>query len=281
MTAIIMKPQQWFKTLLNINGNKPRKDQNLVHPCVIDGREAIVYEQGLRESNPVFYAQLNQFAKDNNIFLKEDQRNSFNPVKNDRRAKFMPMMVLGASLLTHQPVSAASRNDHTDHNHFNPGQTIEKHIDNFSSGFTTQEENNIAELLNWVKDEIGQTDMEVGTSMPGVKRVSNGEMLRVAFGKDLPRATNQKNMQIYGLYNFKNGTIYLLDSIDLNTDKGKSILLHELVHYLQYQNGQDHKVDCKNQLEYLAYNLEARYLKEHGEKVGFSQNHVRRVSQCG
>ncbi len=281
MTANIMKPQQWFKTLLNISGNKAKKGQNVVHPCMIDGREAMVYEQGLRENNPVFYAQLKQFSKVNNIFLKEDQRNSFDPVKNDRRSKFMPMMVLGASLLTNQTANAANKNHNAEHNHFQADQTIERHVDQFNSGFSSQEEHNIAALLGWVRDEVSHLDFEVGTDMPSVKRVSNGEMLKVAFGKNMPRAVNQKNMQIYGLYNFRNGTIYLLDSIDLETEKGKSILLHELVHYLQYQNGHNEKVDCKNQLEHLAYNLEAKYLQAHGERVDFSQNHVRRVSQCG
>jgi hypothetical protein len=49
---------------------------------------------------------------------------------------------------------------------------------------------------------------------------------------------------------------------------------------LQYKNGRDHQVDCKNRLEYLAYYLAAAYLKEQGEKIGFSKNHLRRVVEC-
>lgn len=279
MKRMTNKTMQWLEKLFFSDKKGFQKSDNVVHPCIIDGQDAIVYKKGLRERNPAFYAQLNRFARQNNIFLKEDQRGSFRSVRDDRRSGFMPMMVLGASLLTQNAAAASKNHDHS-HNHYEQSQAVVYQIDD-AKNFSTQEQHQIADLLQWIYSEVADAGISMPSTMPNVKRVSSYEMFKVAFGKDMPRAMNQKNMQIYGLYNFKNKTVYILDTIDLTTEKGKSILLHELVHYVQYENDHDKKVDCKNKLEHLAYNLEAKYLNQHGERVGFTQGHVQRVSRCG
>lgn len=72
----------------------------------------------------------------------------------------------------------------------------------------------------------------------------------------------------------------MLDSLDLKTEEGKAILLHELVHYLQYEESLNDNVECKNELEALAYTLEAEYLNGQGVKHSISQNHIKNVSTC-
>jgi hypothetical protein len=72
----------------------------------------------------------------------------------------------------------------------------------------------------------------------------------------------------------------LLNSIDIDSEKGRAVLLHKLVHFLQYERDQEKEAQCKNELEALAYVLEAKYLEEQDMKAGFSMNHVQRVSQC-
>ncbi len=277
MAQLKLRSFGWLDRLFFLNNKKFNKSDNVVHPCIINGQEAIVYKKGLRDRNPVFFAQLNQFAKENSIFLKEDQRDSFQTVKNDRRRKVMPMMVLGASLLS-QTVAAAtkSHDHHHDHSHH---YSIQEQIHE-ESDYNAQQKQEINELLNWVYAEVKGVGVKMTGDMPEVKKVNSRQMFKIAFGKDMPRAMSQKNMQIFGLYNYKNKTVYLLDSIDLNTEKGKSILLHELVHYVQYENDHDEQVSCKNKLEHLAYNLEAKYLKQKGERVSFSSAHIKRVSQC-
>lgn len=74
--------------------------------------------------------------------------------------------------------------------------------------------------------------------------------------------------------------MYILNSIDLESDKGKSILLHELVHYMQYQHGHDKDVTCKNELESLAYLLQVKYLESQESSFMISNKHIDRVSQC-
>lgn len=76
------------------------------------------------------------------------------------------------------------------------------------------------------------------------------------------------------------GTVYLLDSVDLETETGRGVLLHELVHYLQYEEQIDKQADCKNELEALAYMLEAKYLTEHDINPGFTQEHINKLSEC-
>jgi Zn-dependent peptidase ImmA (M78 family) len=131
--------------------------------------------------------------------------------------------------------------------------------------------------LGWINDHTSyQYEID---SLPEIKFSSTEEIAMVAFGKDLPKALDLI-ANIKGLYNYKEGTVYLLNSIDIDSEKGRAVLLHELVHYLQYEHDQEKEAQCKNELEALAYVLEAKYLEEQDMKVGFSVNHVQRVSQC-
>ncbi len=133
-------------------------------------------------------------------------------------------------------------------------------------------------LLAWLnqhtayKYHINQT--------PEIKTVSARQIAEVAFGGKLPQAVNAESLKIYGLYNFNEKAVYLLDSIDLETLEGKAILLHELVHYIQYQIGEDESVDCKNELESLAYVLEAKFLESAGHHHNITGSHINKVSTC-
>lgn len=250
--------------------------ETLVHPCQIDGKNAIVYEKDLDKKNPSAYVSLKNFARINGIHLKEDQRNSFQPVQTERRSKLLPMMVLGASLFGMKPVLADSEHDGVNYAASQNSSIFAQH---YESKFNATGLTDVEELLEFISNETRSLDANF--RIPNIERVSSNEMLKVAFGGKLPKNVNMKSLQIYGLYNYKNKSIYLLNEIDLATDAGKAILLHELVHYLQYENGHDKHAQCKNQLERLAYNLEAKFLKHNRQRVSFSSAHVERVSRCG
>ena len=88
-------------------------------------------------------------------------------------------------------------------------------------------------LMTWIgQQDIGLQGID---KIPALARVSRAELLMMAFGNKLPRAVDKNEVNVYGLYNFENETIYLLDSIGLDSERGRSILVHEVVHYLQYQ----------------------------------------------
>ena len=67
--------------------------------------------------------------------------------------------------------------------------------------------------------------------------------------------------------------IYLDQSLDLEGDlKARSILLHELVHYVQGRTGKfDTMAECPGWYakEYEAYAIQNRYLRSHGSAVNF------------
>lgn len=132
--------------------------------------------------------------------------------------------------------------------------------------------------MTWINDHSSfEFDVE---NIPAVKKVNAQQIAEVAFGGSLPKSIDAKSLRIFGLYNFNEKAVYLLDSIDLDSKEGKGILLHELVHYLQYQTGLNKNVRCKNELETLAYVLEARFLESQRVRHNISHKHINKVSQC-
>ena len=247
----------WFKTYL-IGSHK-----YIVAHCVIADQRVIIYRSGLEKDNPFFFHYLSQFSQKYQIAIKEDQRRSFVPVIVDRRVPSLFAILLSCILFSEVAVAADT-----------------KSRDAIDAESKVQDDASLVELMDWVRVKLSRNDINVDQEIPMVKRLSRKELYAFAFGTDLPQTRNGATAQVYGLYDYKNETIYILDSVDISSVKGKSILLHELVHYLQYRNGYEQQVECKNQLEYMAYYLEASYLKEHGRAVSFTPNHLRRVAQC-
>ena len=70
--------------------------------------------------------------------------------------------------------------------------------------------------------------------------------------------------EISGLKGFYNEdmTIYLGTDFDQNDSHHVSRLLHELVHYVQYKNGEDYL--CRGNLEVEAYDLQDEWRKDQG-----------------
>lgn len=277
------KPQgNWIDRIMRSMVSK-KKPQVMVHPCIINGQHVLVYENGLADKDPASYQQIVDFADAKGYQLKEDQRTDFlegvKRVKNRRRANVVSVMVLTAGLMT-QSANASSDDDH-DHGHHISSDVEHTHVeagfDLDLDSFNTEGEL-AAGLLGWINSHSSFSyDID---NIPDIKKVSPKQIAEVAFGGELPKAVNPDNLQIFGLYNFNDGAIYLLDSIDLDTDEGKGILLHELVHYLQYQTGIDQDVKCKNELESLAYVLEAKFLESYDHKHNISASHINKVSQC-
>jgi hypothetical protein len=260
-----------------------KKKQAMVHPCIINGQHTLVYENGLAGKNPAAFQQISEFANLQGYQLKEDRRSDFlegiKRVKNRRRANVVSVMMLTAGLMS-QTVQAKTHSS-LDFVMDSGNDTTQTHIEtgfdfDFDS-YSTQDEL-ISGLLGWINNHSSfKYDID---KIPDVKKVSSREIAMVAFGGTLPKAVNPDTLKIFGLYNFNEGSVYLLDSIDLDTDEGKGILLHELVHYLQYQTGMDDNVKCKNELESLAYVLEAKFLESNDYKHSISASHIQKVSQC-
>ena len=276
------QPGNWVDRI--VNSMRSKKKRAMVHPCVIDGHRTLVYERGLAETDPHSFQLLVEYADLYGYLLKEDQRADFlegvKRVRNKSCANVISIMVLTAGLMS-QTAYAKTDDDHHDHAaHIDPDITqnrIEAGYDFNIDSFKTQDEL-AAGLLTWI-NQHSSFDYNID-KVPKIKKVSAHQIAKVAFGGELPKAINPESLQIFGLYNFNEEAVYLLDSIDLETNEGKAILLHELVHFLQYQTGIDKDAKCKNELESLAYVLEAKFLDAHDHDHNISMKHIQKVSQC-
>ena len=129
------------------------------------------------------------------------------------------------------------------------------------AGAASKDKALVRQLITWINVHTSYT--HPANEIPVVRHVSAKQLKQIAFNKKFSNSLEQKTFKILGLYNFEEKVVYLSDKIDMRTKKGKAVLLHELVHFLQYQYGHDKRVSCKIELEALAYQLEAKYLTAH------------------
>lgn len=136
----------------------------------------------------------------------------------------------------------------------------------------------VIKLLDWINRNSHYSYQ--GDEIPEIVSASAEVLIEIAYGEELPRALNTESLKIYGLYDFKKKVIYILDSLDIRSAQGQAILLHELVHFLQYQHNEDLTVECKNKLEALAYSLEKDYLGSKKQDGSFHLPDIQSISQC-
>ena len=86
--------------------------------------------------------------------------------------------------------------------------------------------------------------------------------------------------RLLGLFQHDKDIIYIADTIDLESIYGQSILLHEVVHFMQFSNNLHKDVMCQRELERLAYELQRVYLIENHAIPPFSDMHILFKSMC-
>lgn len=133
-------------------------------------------------------------------------------------------------------------------------------------------------LLVWISSNTSFTYNSA--PLPDIHLVSHDQLVEMLFESDALQNRNSKDINVEGLYNFLENDIYLLEDIDLSTAEGKSALIHELIHYLQYQNGLDKTVACRQNLEKAAYGIQEKYLAQQNKKPPFNDLTVLLVSSC-
>lgn len=246
-----------------------RSARSVVHPCMFEGKPTLFYEKGLAKTDPQQFRLQKTFAKENGFQLLEERREARAETEFDRRRATLPMLVLGASIASALPLQLEA--------HELSGSRSQ--VASLDVGKILENDSQIVhQLLAWIRAQ----DISVANLMqsPAVKRSTQTDMLKLAFGENMPASMNASELKVYGLYNFKNETVYLLDEINLSTIRGRAVLVHELVHYAQYRDGVNNRVRCVNELETLAYELEARYLKQHSMEPEFTAKDVHQLSAC-
>ena len=71
-------------------------------------------------------------------------------------------------------------------------------------------------------------------------------------------------IEVTAYYDPKTNVTYFHDQLDTSTLKGRAVVLHEYVHFLQFNYGLDQLVSCSYEVEYDAYKIQAAYLVDHG-----------------
>lgn len=99
-----------------------------------------------------------------------------------------------------------------------------------------------------------------------IHRVSKEDLVKAAYQGVLPFGVDLDSLPWFGLYDKTWDVIYVLDTLsdDLNNPVNQcelsGVILHEEVHRNQFLNGEYDRVDCKEELETMAYYLEAEWL---------------------
>lgn len=86
--------------------------------------------------------------------------------------------------------------------------------------------------------------------------------------------------RLEAVYDHKTKTILISSKIDLHTAYARSVIVHELVHYIQYQQKMNDAVECLNALEKDAYDIQAAYMEDHGIPKTFDKVTVALRSMC-
>lgn len=144
-------------------------------------------------------------------------------------------------------------------------------------------------MLMWLNKQEILPETPLEDCCPQVRVVSGESIVYYAFMKKEDywnfRATNPSHYEtlksdLLGIYDNEREIIYLNDVEDYTTLFGLSVLLHELVHWVQYHHGMHEKVECNRQLEPAAYWLQHKWLLDMGVPNKYDHWHVHMASLC-
>ena len=125
-------------------------------------------------------------------------------------------------------------------------------------------------MLLWIGEN---TNYNVDLAHPTIILLSE-KQLEETYG-----GTTTGGGALKGFYSVKKDIIYLKDDFDIHDPWKKSVLFHELFHYVQDQNG--FKGACVQEWEKESYPLQRKYmLQVHGLKFKYDELWYKMVSTC-
>jgi len=138
-------------------------------------------------------------------------------------------------------------------------------------------ENLILALLVWIGVTSNAPEVQYnGQALPTIRYADHAFMVELARGKK----ADPKDYNLQGVYDHIENTIWLRVGVEVETNRGKAVLVHELVHYLQNVNGALAKAPCIAANERLAYDLDGAYRRSHGVPIPWNEITVLARSQC-
>ena len=129
----------------------------------------------------------------------------------------------------------------------------------------------IEELIRWIGDETDYGTAGALTDPPDVLFCLTGE----AIGVDNENMLVDEHM--LGAYDLANRRVFLVRPWSADNTRQVSVLLHELVHHVQFLN---RGFECKQASEWEAYQLQAKWLAEQRVEPGFDWLHIYFLSRC-
>lgn len=135
----------------------------------------------------------------------------------------------------------------------------------------------ILALLLWASQYTG---IEYPGPPPELRQVSASELVDLSVPNATPAAREYLAGHLMAIYKFDHKRIYVSVAVDLSTEYGKSIIVHELVHFLQFQTGRQAHAPCAGALEQPAYQAQKAYMLTHGVKPDFDDFTVASYGQC-
>jgi hypothetical protein len=129
----------------------------------------------------------------------------------------------------------------------------------------------ILAMMMWINTATGYSIPEI----PDINYLNTMELRSYAYGCELtPIPTYnielcaaKKDWDLdrtnpIAIYDNENKTIIVNKKFDIETIHDKSVLFHELVHHMQFENDIDSNVECVGDLEKEAYTLQDEWLQE-------------------
>ena len=126
-------------------------------------------------------------------------------------------------------------------------------------------------LLGWIGVQTGYAIPTTGDELPAVQRVDPAAIGQVVYPHSSEGHRSKRTvLGAYDVHKGVTGTIYLSAELDLADEASHAVLVHELVHFLQYRSGRTYR--CIGHMEAEAYAvtrawLAARGLPDHHDDV--------------
>ena len=112
-------------------------------------------------------------------------------------------------------------------------------------------------LMSWIISSISYPP-PLASELPEVQFKTHVELRILICGNDI----QCEKRDFGGAYDYKNNVIYLRDNWDIKRKEHHGVLVHELVHFLQYKNNK--KFSCRAEMEREAYSLEEKWYAKNG-----------------
>ena len=130
----------------------------------------------------------------------------------------------------------------------------------------------VSSLLVWIATNSGYDTSNI--QHPEIQFLTPEEITAEYYGDMLTympeSGIDPRIKALYAPNDGESGTIYLRFTEDLaeveEDIESQEILLHELVHHVQWQTGATHDWECKNEGELEAYALGSEFLKQHAHQ---------------